>query len=922
MFDNHDGMGELDYGVECNWCHGSANLLDIHGSCSTCHGGARSSFVTWDKGCQQGSCHPSYHDSAAAGHENAYNSSDCESECHNSDWTVPAENCGYCHSLVDSVAPTSYSDAGVTYVGPAQIHLSASDPFPSSGIATTYYKLDGGADAQGTTIDVAPPAAGSANHTVAYWSADNSSHVETAKTANFTIVADATPPSTTSDAKGSYTGPATIRLTATDNGTRGVKATYYRIDGGAATAGTVVSVPQPASGIVSHDVEFWSVDWSNVEEIHHTATFTSGVDSIAPVTTISGTAQWLKFYRVFATLDAVDTGDAGVAASYAILDGTYLFGGPSSGHLYTNSSSVYLNEGVHSFEYWSVDAVGNTEVHKTESFGVDWHGPNVTSNVQSTYTGTATIQLTGSDPHSGLKQISYKIDGGTTQVGTTVVVPPPASGNVYHTVQYTAEDNAGNVTTGSISFRVYAGVTDTTPPSGTMSVNSNAAYATAAAATVNSAMTDSGTGMSQMRIDPGTGVFGSWVTYNASYAITLSGDGTKTVRAEYRDVAGNVAARSDTIVLDTVAPSGTMTIDNDAVSASSTAVSVTSAMSDATSGLYQMRVDPGTGTYGAWGAYSTSQAITLPAGNGLKTVNVQYRDNAGNTVTKTDTITLDVLIVDFTAPITTSDAVGMYSGDATIHLTATDNAGGSGVAHTYYILDGGAQAEGTTIVVTAPPTGSASHTIEFWSVDVAGNPEFPHGSANFTVASLSGAASATYAYTGASQVFTVPSGVSEITVDLFGGQGGDIDWISGGRGGQVHATIPVVAGQVLTVNVGGGVGDAESTGGWPNGGGCGGGHGSAGGGSSTIVSGASILAEAGGGGGADHNDGPGGDGGYDGWLPGGGQPGGWADGTGGGGGWNDGGGDGGTSYIAVGTGILTPGANSGHGQVTVSWVAN
>ena len=56
---------------------------------------------------------------------------------------------------------------------------------------------------------------------------------------------------------------------------------------------------------------------------------------------------------------------------------------------------------------------------------------------------------------------------------------------------------------------------------------------------------------------------------------------------------------------------------------------------------------------------------------------------------------------DTTAPTTTSDAKASYVGTATVHLTATDNAGGSGVAHTYHVLDGGAQAEGTTLIVGA-----------------------------------------------------------------------------------------------------------------------------------------------------------------------------------------------------------------------------
>ena len=76
-------------------------------------------------------------------------------------------------------------------------------------------------------------------------------------------------------------------------------------------------------------------------------------------------------------------------------------------------------------------------------------------------------------------------------------------------------------------------------------------------------------------------------------------------------------------------------------------------------------------------------------------------------------------VADSTPPTTISDTLVRYIGSATIHLFATDNAGGSGVEHTYYRIDGKSQQEGSTIVVNA----SGAHTLEFWSVDRAGNVE-------------------------------------------------------------------------------------------------------------------------------------------------------------------------------------------------------
>ena len=116
---------------------------------------------------------------------------------------------------------------------------------------------------------------------------------------------------------------------------------------------------------------------------------------------------------------------------------------------------------------------------------------------------------------------------------------------------------------------------------------------------------------------------------------------------------------------------------------------------------------------------------------GPHTIQFWSVDTASNTETphKTASFTVRTPVPDTTAPTTTSDAVASYAYTASIHLTATDNAGGSGVAHTYYILDSNPQAEGTSV-----GTGIAGpHTLQFWSVDTSANVETPRKSAAFTV---------------------------------------------------------------------------------------------------------------------------------------------------------------------------------------------
>jgi hypothetical protein len=78
--------------------------------------------------------------------------------------------------------------------------------------------------------------------------------------------------------------------------------------------------------------------------------------------------------------------------------------------------------------------------------------------------------------------------------------------------------------------------------------------------------------------------------------------------------------------------------------------------------------------------------------------------------------------VDTTAPVTTAAAPqGTVTTDATVTLTATDQ-GGSGLAATWYTVDGGAQQKGNAVTLTT----SGTHTVSYWSTDWAGNTEQPH----------------------------------------------------------------------------------------------------------------------------------------------------------------------------------------------------
>lgn len=63
--------------------------------------------------------------------------------------------------------------------------------------------------------------------------------------------------------------------------------------------------------------------------------------------------------------------------------------------------------------------------------------------------------------------------------------------------------------------------------------------------------------------------------------------------------------------------------------------------------------------------------------------------------------------------------------------------------------------------------------------------------------------SLTFNYTGSIQSWTVPAGVSTIFVQVYGAAGGDANTNLGGKGGKVTCNVPVTAGQVIYITVGG-----------------------------------------------------------------------------------------------------------------------
>ncbi|MCK9420319.1 MAG: DUF1566 domain-containing protein [Nitrospirae bacterium] len=273
---------------------------------------------------------------------------------------------------------------------------------------------------------------------------------------------------------------------------------------------------------------------------------------------------------------------------------------------------------------------------------------------------------------------------------------------------------------------------DTVSPSGTVTINNNAAYATATTVTLNLSASDnigvvgyyiSETATAPLAAAAGWIAINSITSYSANVPYTLSnGDGTKIVYAWFKDAAGNVSnAASRSIILDTVAPLGSITINRGNGNTNSTSVLFDLSAADSLSGVSQMCVS-NSSSCSSWEAYATSKPGTLSAGDGLKTVYVWFKDGAGNTSSVyTSSITLDTTVIDTTAPSLVLSTLpdGSYTNNPNLNVagTVTDN-----------VLIQSLVISGDTVTVNLDNTFShlvtlvtGSNTITTVAADQAGN---------------------------------------------------------------------------------------------------------------------------------------------------------------------------------------------------------
>jgi hypothetical protein len=543
-------------------------------------------------------------------------------------------------------------------------------------------------------------------------------------------------PTTAANANGWYNGNVTIGWNASD-----------------ALSGLAGAVP--ANSTVTGEGNALKASASISDKAGNTTNADSApvnIDRTAPTTGISGTSNDWTNGNVTVSLSPSDN-LSGVASTKYTVDG---------GSQQTGTSLTLSSEGDHTVSFFSTDKAGNAETAQTAHVKIDKTAPTIGHSF------TPLSYTDGAWTNSDVTVTFNCADTGSSVASCTAPVTKSTEGAAKQVVG-TATDNAGNSATNTATVSIdktapaisasadrpangagwynddvtvsytcadaLSGV-DTCPAAKTLTEGADqSASGTMSDAAGNSASAGV-TGINVDKTSPAlTSSFPSgWhtgdVTVSWSCTDALSGPVAQPAddvvtgeaadlpsTATCTDKAGNTTAKTVSgIKIDRTAPSTTADVREPLASGwYADAVQVTLDGHDTLSGVDTTRysVDGGTArdytgtfSFGQKGEHTISFWSTDVAGN--------VEESAGNSITlKIDGIPPTTTVIN---PISPASGWFVTSG---IPVAFDANDAESGIAATYYTIDGGeAQTYGQPFTADL---STGSHTITYWSVDLAGN---------------------------------------------------------------------------------------------------------------------------------------------------------------------------------------------------------
>lgn len=220
----------------------------------------------------------------------------------------------------------------------------------------------------------------------------------------------------------------------------------------------------------------------------------------------------------------------------------------------------------------------------------------------------------------------WRIDNGSEGMTTITSVTLPQQVDGTHIFQVRAKDKNGNYSPyGNHTFQI-----DTVPPEGSVSINQGAAFTVSTSVSLALTYYDETSGVDKVRFS-NDGVWDTelWEDPLPIKAWLLSDvDGTNSVYVQIKDEANLLSTFSETIILDTIPPTGSIKINNDSPETNVSTVTLTLTAADVNS-VDQMRFSNDGSSWSVWEDFAATKAWTLNSNDGTQTVYAQFKDAAG-----------------------------------------------------------------------------------------------------------------------------------------------------------------------------------------------------------------------------------------------------------------------------------------------------
>ncbi len=398
---------------------------------------------------------------------------------------------------------------------------------------------------------------------------------------------------------------------------------------------------------------------------------------------------------------------------------------------YSRAVTLTAGDGLKSIGATQTDAANNTSAATNISITLDTAtptAPTITSPTNGSSTNTTAQTIIGACETGATVNISGAIVGSPVTASCVASSYSRAvtltAGDGSKAISATQTDVALNT---SVATNISITLDTATPAAPTITSPANGSYTNSTARTIIGAC-ETGATVNISGAIVGSPVTASCVASSYSRAVTLTaGDGSKAISATQTDVALNTSAATNiSITLDTVAPAApTITTPANGSFVSTVSITITGGC---TSGLPVDLTGSFTPSPVSVGcvASSYSRAVTLIAGDGVKTISATQTDLAGNvSAAANSSITLDT--VNPAPPTITSPVNGITTSSASQTVTGACETGatleiwGNLVGSPLFTT---CTASAYSLAVTLTPA-YGSKTINAQQTDQAGNLSTP-----------------------------------------------------------------------------------------------------------------------------------------------------------------------------------------------------